>query len=60
MWIYLICFAVSCLLLKISEFTKKRIIYRIITAIALIIPCILAGFRADTIGTDVQVYVRTS
>lgn len=58
MWIYLICFAVSCLLLKISEFSKKRIIYRFITAIALIIPCILAGFRADTIGTDVQVYVK--
>ena len=57
MWIYLICFAISCLFLKVAELSNKRVVYRIITAIGLIIPCILAGFRADTIGTDVQVYV---
>ena len=58
MWIYLICFAISCLLFKISEFVKSRIISGLITVIAVIIPCILAGLRADTIGSDVQGYVK--
>ncbi|MBY6839005.1 EpsG family protein [Clostridium botulinum] len=44
--------------MKIAELSKKKITYTIIISIALIIPCILAGMRADTIGTDVQVYVR--
>lgn len=58
MWIYLICFAVSCLFLKIADLSKKGAIYNIFIIMGLIIPCILAGFRADTIGTDVQVYVK--
>ncbi|MGJ0841791.1 EpsG family protein [Clostridium tertium] len=58
MWVYLICFAVSCIFLKISEVSKKKLLYNIFTTIGLLIPCILAGLRADTIGTDIQVYVK--
>lgn len=58
MWIYLICFAVSCLFFKMSELSKNRIKYNMFTIIGLLIPCILAGLRSDTIGTDVHVYVK--
>lgn len=58
MWIYLICFMISCLLLKLAEKTSQKLIYKILVGIALIIPCLLAGLRADTIGTDVNVYVK--
>ena len=58
MWIYLICFMISCLLLKIAEKSPQKLIYKILVGIALIIPCLLAGLRADTIGTDVKVYVE--
>ena len=59
MIIYLICFALSCALLKLSAKIKKdNLLHKITTFIALLIPCILAGCRATTIGTDIKVYVE--
>lgn len=52
--IYLICFIISCILISLGN-KKKR---KIIVYIGLILPCILAGLRNYTIGTDVQVYVK--
>lgn len=59
MGIYLMCFGTSCLFLKVSDKCKKNKIVKIlIISIALLIPCILAGLRHHSIGTDVEVYVQ--
>ncbi len=59
MIIYIISFFISCILLQIaSKMKKNNILYYIINGIAILIPCILAGLRNTTIGTDVEVYVR--
>lgn len=58
MSIYLICFIVSCLFLKLSVISKERVISNIFSLIAIFIPCLLAGLRADNIGTDIEVYVK--
>ncbi|MCC7667101.1 EpsG family protein [Liquorilactobacillus satsumensis] len=57
MYIYLIFFSISCLFFKISE-NKNKIISIAFIFLAILIPCLLAGFRADTIGTDVRNYVK--
>ena len=57
MWIYLICFFSSILLLYISNKIKFNLYKRIIIIIALLLPCILAGVRSLVVGTDVNVYV---
>ena len=56
--IYIIIFAVSSLFLWLSEKSKSRYTRKIFAFIAILLPCILAGMRADTIGTDVKVYVE--
>lgn len=57
MIVYILCFITSLFLFSIAPRIKKQ--QRIlIIAIALIIPCMLAASRDDTIGTDVQVYLR--
>lgn len=59
MEIYLISFILSSLLLYIStKIQKKKVLRKIIVIIAIIIPCLLAGMRDITIGTDVRVYVE--
>lgn len=59
MMVYIISFAVSILLIYYSETKRFRTVdAKICTAIALMLPCILAGLRAPTIGTDVLVYVE--
>lgn len=58
MWIYLICFLVSCLLLAISSKIQNKKIKIVIVVISILIPCLLAGFRFEEIGTDVRVYVK--
>lgn len=35
---------------------KKRFPFYVVSFFALLIPCVLAGLRADTVGTDVKVY----
>ena len=59
MYIYLICFFTSCLFLMLSEkYNKNKVVHNILVIIALFLPCLLAGMRAETIGTDVQVYLK--
>lgn len=59
MSIYIICFSLSTFLLYLSEKVKlNKIIRNIVIIIALLLPCFLAAFRADSIGTDVLVYVK--
>ena len=59
MIIYIICFIISCILIKVSDKVKSnKIVYFIINTIALLIPCLLAAFRDTSIGTDVEVYVK--
>lgn len=57
MAVYLIGFALSLGLIAWSE--KKRLpVFLAISFFALLIPCLIAGFREQTIGTDVMVYVK--
>ena len=56
MAVYLIGFALSVLLIAISE-KKHRNFFVLCSVLALLIPCLIAAFRAVTVGTDVQVYV---
>lgn len=54
--IYCVCFLLSSLLFYLSEKQpKSRVSFSVI---ALFIPCFLAGIRADTVGTDVSVYLE--
>lgn len=57
MWIYICCFVLSCFLLKIGgkqKGKKQRLFY----LAGIMLPCILAGFRYYTVGTDVKIYVK--
>ena len=56
--IYIVFFLISCFLIWLSEKSPSRYIGKLLAFIAILLPCILAGMRADTIGTDVRVYVE--
>lgn len=56
--IYIVFFLISCCLIWLSEKSPSRNIGKLLAFIAILLPCILAGMRADTIGTDVRVYVE--
>lgn len=56
--IYIVYFLISCSFFWLSEKSKSRFVRNGLAIIAILIPCILAGLRADTIGTDVKVYVE--
>lgn len=58
MIIYLCGFAISCIFIFFAEKTSKKTRFIFFSVIAISIPCLIAGLRADTIGTDVRVYVR--
>ena len=59
MIIYVICFILSCVLIRESKKIKNnKIAYFLINTIALLIPCVLAALRDTSIGTDVEVYVK--
>ena len=58
MLIYLGCFAVSSLLIALSNKLKYKNQKRVIAFIGILLPCILAGLRDESIGTDVLVYVK--
>ncbi len=55
--IYWIIFISSCLLFYLSNRSKSTVKY-ILTAIALFLPVILAAIRDESIGIDVQTYVK--
>lgn len=57
MAVYLIGFTVSLLLIAMTE-KRKTGIFVAASTVALLIPCLIAGLRAQTIGTDVMVYVK--
>lgn len=58
MFIYLIVFALSLLLIFFSEkFKPKTLIHILLVFIALAIPTLLAGLRASSIGTDTMSYL---
>jgi len=56
--IYIVFFLISCFLIWLSEKSPSQNIRKFLAFIAILLPCILAGMRADTIGTDVRVYVE--
>ena len=56
MMIYLLAFTSSTLLISVKNKIVKKQRW-ILEIIALLIPCIIAGMRASTIGTDVQRYL---
>ena len=57
MAVYLIGFALSIGIIAFAE--KKRLpIFLTCSVLALLIPCLIAGFRAQNVGTDVMVYVK--
>ena len=53
---YVISFSISLLFLFLAERTPKKDRY-VLGFFAIIVPCLLAAFRADTIGTDVKTYL---
>ncbi len=57
MLIYLLCFTVSILLIAYAQ-NKRRLVFWSLSALALLIPCLLAAMRAQSVGTDVTVYVK--
>lgn len=58
--IYLACYLSSCLFAYLNFRTKKinGIVSSVLMAIAILIPCVIAGIRDFHIGTDVNVYVK--
>ncbi len=56
--IYLIIFFLSFLLLYVSEYIKNKYIKKMFIIISILIPCIIAGLRFETIGTDVTIYLK--
>lgn len=59
MWPYLICFAFSSsVFFIISDWSRRGVGFWFWSVVALLVPCLLAGFRAETIGTDVLVYAK--
>ena len=55
--IYILCFVASTFLFYISKSQYKRT-RLCIDCIAILIPCVLAALRANTVGTDVGVYLE--
>mgnify|MGYP001122597620 CR=1 FL=1 len=59
MAVYICGFVLSCLFIKISEsYKKNRILKSIFASIAIVIPCLIAGLRFYTIGTDTRGYIK--
>lgn len=57
MAVYLIGFSLSTLLIAYAQ--KKRLsVFLTVSIIALLIPCLIAGLRAQNVGTDVMVYAK--
>ena len=56
--LYIFVFAVSLVLIAIAEKQKSKKIFWILSVIALLIPCLLAGFRNEHIGRDVLHYLK--
>ena len=57
MAVYLLGFALSLVLMSVAQ-KKKTGLFWLLSAIALLIPCLIAGLRERNVGTDVMVYVK--
>lgn len=55
--IYLLTFFSSALFFYLAENIRRKSIRSILAIIGILIPCVIAGCRDGTIGTDVMVYV---
>lgn len=56
---YLIVFSLSLILIYVASGLQRRSFgFIILSAAAILCPCLLAGFRAETVGTDVAVYAK--
>lgn len=51
-------FALSILFFFLATKTKSKILKIIYIAIGIFLPCIMSALRADTVGTDMQVYIK--
>lgn len=58
MIIYVISFAISCLIICLAEKIKDKALSTALLWLAILLTAIVAGLRADTIGTDVRTYVE--
>lgn len=59
MAIYLVSFVISFSIVKaIEKWSTASVGFWLWSAVALLIPCLIAGMRAETVGTDVTVYVK--
>lgn len=56
MTIYFITFFLSVALLKASAISESKIVGTFFSALSIILPSLLAGFRAYSIGTDIRIY----
>lgn len=56
MGIYIFVFMVSCFLLYIGDGVRNRFISKSCVLVGILLPSLLAGLRADSIGTDVTIY----
>ena len=58
MWPYMLCFTLSSVFTGCASYFKKKnkILFVGISIIAILIPCVLAGARDYTIGSDVLIY----
>ena len=54
---YIITFILSLFFSKIAERSKNKVLFYIFSIVSILLPALLAGFRDDTIGTDINVYV---
>lgn len=60
MLIYLLGFFISCFILwATKDWKAKSIGFVLCSIVALLIPCLIAGLRDSSIGTDVEVYATT-
>lgn len=56
MMIYLSCFFISVMLFRISEIKRLTKFRGVLIAIAIILPCVVAGMRSNEVGTDTAGY----
>lgn len=59
MVIYLVMFTISLLLFRLYEICKYKNMKQILLIVAIFLPCILAGLRAVSVGTDTRGYIST-
>lgn len=56
---YIVCFALTCTTTFISSYYKKhgrRVEFCFFSLISILLPCLLAALRANTVGTDMLIY----